>query len=122
MEENTSITTGSLIAADKVNGTAVFDMTGDKLGNVENIMIDKISGRAIYAVMSFGGFLGVGEKHHPLPWTALRYDESKEGYVINIDKKQLQDAPNYDRASEFNWTHDYGRKVDNFYKVPSHWM
>lgn len=122
MEENTSITTGSLIAADKVNGTAVFDMTGDKLGNVENIMIDKVSGRAIYAVMSFGGFLGVGEKHHPLPWTALRYDESKEGYVINIDKKQLQDAPNYDRTSEFNWTHDYGRKVDNFYKVPSHWM
>ena len=122
MTETTSITNGSLIAADKVNGSEVYDLAGDKLGSVENIMIDKVSGRAIYAVMSFGGFLGVGEKHHPLPWSALRYDDKKGGYVINLDKKQLEDAPNYDRGIEFNWTHDYGRKVDNFYKVPSYWM
>lgn len=53
-------------------------------------MIDKVSGQAIYAVMSFGGFLGVGKKHNPLPWDALKYDEKKSGYVINMDKKQLQ--------------------------------
>ncbi|MBF0324498.1 PRC-barrel domain-containing protein [Magnetospirillum moscoviense] len=122
MTEMTSITTGSLIAADKVNGTAVFDLTGDKLGSVENIMIDKASGRAIYAVMSFGGFLGVGEKHHPLPWAALKYDEGKVGYVINMDKKQLEGAPNFDGGSEFNWTQDYGRSVDAFYKTHSYWM
>lgn len=122
MTELPSITTGSLIAADKVNGTAVFDLTGDKLGSVENIMIDKVSGRAIYAVMSFGGFLGVGEKHHPLPWAALKYDEEKVGYVINIDKKQLESAPNFDRVSEFNWTHDFGKMVDDFYKTHSYWL
>ena len=122
MAETTSITSGSLIAATKVNGTEVYDLAGEKLGSVENIMSDKISGRAIYAVMSFGGFLGVGEKHHPLPWAALKYDEKKAGYVINMDKKLLMDAPNYDRDIEFAWTQDYGRKVDNFYKVPSYWM
>lgn len=122
MTQATSITTGSLIAADKVNGTAVFDTTGDKVGTVDNIMIDKISGRAIYAVMSFGGFLGLGEKHHPLPWSALTYDEDKGGYVINIDKKKLESAPNFDRSSDFNWTQDYGKKVDSFYNVGSYWM
>lgn len=122
MAEVTSITTGTLIPADKVNGTNVFNLAGEKLGNVEDIMIDKVSGRAIYAVMSFGGFLGMGEKHHPLPWATLSYDEKKHGYVINLDKRQLTDAPNFDRASQFRWTPDYGRKVDSYYKVPSYWM
>jgi hypothetical protein len=121
MTEPTSITTGTLIAADKVKGTNVYNQAGDKLGNVDDIMIDKVSGRAIYAVMSFGGFLGMGEKYHPLPWATLKYDEQKSGYVVNLDKKQLEGAPNYDRGSEFEWTPDYGRKVDRYYKVPSYW-
>ena len=79
MAEATSITSGTLIAAEKVNGTNVYNPAGDKLGNVEDIMIDKVSGKAIYAVMSFGGFLGIGEKQHPLPWSALTYDETKGG-------------------------------------------
>ena len=67
MTEVTSITSRTLIAADKVKGTNVYNLAGDQLGSVEEIMIDKVSGRVIYAVMSFGGFLGMGEKHHPLP-------------------------------------------------------
>ena len=121
MDEITSITSGTLIAADKVKGTNVYNPVGDKLGNVDDIMIDKISGRAIYAVMSFGGFLGMGEKHHPLPWSTLKYDAQKGGYVVNLDKKQLQDAPNYDRGSEFKWTPEYGRRVDSYYKAPTYW-
>jgi sporulation protein YlmC with PRC-barrel domain len=121
MDEITSITSGTLIAADKVKGTNVYNPVGDKLGNVDDIMIDKISGRAIYAVMSFGGFLGMGEKHHPLPWSTLKYDAQKGGYVVNLDKKQLQDAPNYDRGSEFKWTPEYGRSVDSYYKAPTYW-
>jgi hypothetical protein len=121
MNEATSVTSGNLIAADKVDGTSVYNFAGDKLGTVEDIMIDKISGRAIYAVMSFGGFLGMGEKHHPLPWATLKYDTKKGGYMINMDKKQLQDAPNYDIDSEFVWTPEYGRKVDSYYKTPSYW-
>ena len=121
MQTATSTTTGNLIAAEKVNGTDVYNLKGEKLGNVEDILIDKISGRAIYAVMSFGGFLGMGEKHHPLPWTKLSYDTQKEGYVVDVDKKKLEDAPNFDNVSEFKWTTDYGRKVDSYYDVPSNW-
>ena len=121
MAEATSITSGTLIAAEKVKGTDVYNRAGEKLGSVEDIMIDKVSGRAIYAVMSFGGFLGMGEKHHPLPWATLKYDTQKGGYVVNLDKKQLEGAPNYDRDSEFKWTPDYGRKVDSYYNVPSLW-
>ena len=122
MAEATSITSGTLIAAEKVKGTDVYNRAGEKLGSVEDIMIDKVSGRAIYAVMSFGGFLGMGEKHHPLPWATLKYDTQKGGYVVNLDKKQLEGAPNYDRDSEFKWTPDYGRKVDSYYNAPSLWM
>jgi hypothetical protein len=122
MTEVTSITSGNLIGADKVNGTSVYNHAGDKLGSVNDIMIDKISGRAIYAVMSFGGFLGMGEKHHPLPWATLKYDPTKAGYIVNLDKKQLEDAPSYDSNSEFNWTPDYGKKVDDYYHVPSVWI
>jgi hypothetical protein len=120
MTEVTSITSGTLIAADKVKGTNVYNLAGDQLGSVQEIMIDKVSGRVIYAVMSFGGFLGMGEKHHPLPWATLKYDTQKGGYVVNLDKK-LEGAPSYDRGSEFKWTPDYGRKVDSYYKAPSYW-
>ena len=122
MTDVTSITAGTLIAAGRVNGTNVYNTAGEKLGSVDDIMIDKVSGRAIYAVMSFGGFLGMGEKFHPLPWATLKYDAQKGGYVVNLDKKLLEAAPNYDRGSEFKWTPDYGRKVDSYYKTPSYWM
>jgi hypothetical protein len=122
MSETASITSGTLIAAEKVNGTNVYNLAGDTLGSIDDIMIDKVSGRAIYAVMSFGGFLGIGEKFHPLPWATLKYDARKGGYVVNLDKKVLEAAPSYDSGSEFTWTPDYGRKVDSYYGTPSYWM
>jgi sporulation protein YlmC with PRC-barrel domain len=122
MSENTSITSGTLIAADKVTGTSVYDLVGDKLGSIDDIMIDKVSGRAIYAVMSFGGFLGMGEKFHPLPWAKLKYDARKGGYIVNLDKKVLEGAPSYDSDRDFAWTPDYGRQVDSYYGTTSYWM
>jgi sporulation protein YlmC with PRC-barrel domain len=121
MSDITSNTSGPLIAAEKVNGTNVYNLAGDSLGTVDDLMIDKVSGQAIYAVISFGGFLGIGKKHNPLPWNTLKYDETKGGYVINMDKKLLQDSPNYDVGSDFKWTPEYGRKVDSYYKAPSYW-
>ena len=121
MDQATLTHSKNLIAADKVKGTTVYNLAGDKLGSVEDIMIDKISGRAIYAVMSFGGILGMGESHHPLPWSTLKYDSQKSGYVVNLDKKKLEGAPNYARTPDFKWTSDYGRKVDTYYGVPSYW-
>ena len=72
--------------------------------------------------MSFGGFLGMGESYHPLPWATLTYDTSQDGYVVDLDKQKLEGAPTYDNNDGFNWTPEYGRKVDSFYNVPSYWM
>jgi len=122
MADITKITSGSLIAADQVSGTDVYNMDGEKLGTVEDIMIDKVSGKAIYAVMGFGGFLGIGEKQHPLPWSTLTYDPQKEGFVVNLDRRKLEAAPTFDPDDEaFSWTPDYGRRVDQYYGAPSYW-
>ncbi len=119
--ETTKITSGSLIAAEKVEGTSVYNLAGEKLGTVEDIMLDKVSGKAIYAVMSFGGFLGIGEKYHPLPWSTLQYDESRGGYVVNLDKRKLESAPTYAMDDDFRWTPEYGRSVDRYYGAPTFW-
>src|SRR5688572_6886506 len=87
--------TTQLIASDKVEGTAVYNRQGERLGSVYNFMVDKRSGQVIYAVMSFGGFLGLGSSYHPLPWRALTYDTGKGGYVVDLDKDTLKEAPSY---------------------------
>src|SRR4051794_36245745 len=91
--------TGELIASNKVEGTEVYNRQGEHLGEVYNFMVNKRSGQVEYAVMSFGGFLGVGESYHPLPWKALTYDTAQGGYVIDLDKRKLEGAPSY-RAGE----------------------
>ena len=113
--------TGNLIGSDKVEGTAVYGSDSNKIGSIERVMIDKKSGRVSYAVLSFGGFLGIGEKYHPLPWSTLHYDESMGGYVVNVDRKMLEDAPTYDANDDFRWTPDYGQRVDKYYNAPSFW-
>ena len=70
----TSDTGGKLIAASKVNGTSTYHTAGEKLGSVHDVMIDKVTGKSEYAIMSFGGFLGMGNSYHPLPWHSLNYD------------------------------------------------
>lgn len=95
------MTSGSLIAASKVKGTNVYNLAGESLGSIDDIMIDKATGRAIYAVMAFGGFLGMGESFHPLPWATLKYDAQKGGYVVNLDKATLEGAPYYARNAAF---------------------
>ena len=86
-------TNGRLIAAGKVNGTSVYDPAGEKLGSIfHDVMLDKASGKADYAIMSFGGFLGMGSSYHPLPWSELTYDEGLGGYVVGIDRSVLEGA------------------------------
>ncbi len=123
MTDETKLTDGSLIGAGKVTGTDVYNLEGDKLGAVEEIMLDKATGQVAYAVLSFSGFMGMGHKHYPLPWSQLRYDTRKGGYVVNIDKERLKGAPSIDTDTrDFTWTSDYGRCVDKYYGVPSVWM
>jgi sporulation protein YlmC with PRC-barrel domain len=81
------------IRAKRVIGTEVKDTSGKSIGKVEDIMLDKQSNNIMYAVVGFGGFLGMGEKYHPLPWPALKYDETQGGYVVSYTKDQLMAAP-----------------------------
>jgi PRC-barrel domain protein len=96
--------TGNLIGSDKVEGTAVFGADAEKIGSIERVMIDKVSGRVSYAVLSFGGFLGIGHDHYPLPWQSLKYDTRLGGYVTGITESQLRGAPKYGSEREWNWS------------------
>jgi hypothetical protein len=87
--------TKSLIMARRVKGTPVFNLTGEQIGHIEDLSIDKVSGQVRYALLSFGGFLGIGERFHPLPWAVLEYDVDKGGYVVPMDKARLEAAPSY---------------------------
>jgi sporulation protein YlmC with PRC-barrel domain len=110
--------TSRLISADKVEGTAVYNPAGEKIGKTENVMIDKQSGKVAYAVMSFGGFLGIGDKHYPLPWSMLKYDTRLSGYVVNLDKKVLEGAPSYESRDRIDWDDEkWGRRVHDYYGI-----
>ena len=107
--------TVSLIGSDKVQGTAVFGPDGEKVGSIERVMIEKRTGRVSYAVLSFGGFLGIGDDHYPLPWPSLKYNTELGGYQTMITNDQLQNAPRYDSKSDYDWSG--ARKVDDYYGV-----
>jgi hypothetical protein len=109
--------TNRLISSKKVEGTPVYDTKGEKIGRIDHVMIGKRSGRVEYAVMDFGGFLGIGEKHHPLPWDALDYDTDRGGYVVDLDKKRLEEAPSFDQGTEPEWNRNYGESVYAYYGV-----
>lgn len=83
----------SAIRAKKVIGTAVKDTSGQKIGEVEDVVLDKLSNNVMFAVVGFGGFLGMGEKYHPVPWSSLDYDESEGAYIVNFTREQLEAAP-----------------------------
>lgn len=115
-------TMGSTISAERVEGTDVYNTQGEHLGHIEDIILDKISGKVIYAVMAFGGFLGIGEKYHPLPWSLLKYDEGKEGYVVPLDRSQLEGAPSYNRDELRFGERQWDQSVYNYYNAPPYWM
>ncbi len=115
--------TSSLIASDKVAGTAVYNTKGENIGSIHDLMIDKMSGKVAYAVMSFGGILGMGADYHPLPWTLLKYDTGRGGYVVDIAKSDLENAPGYPVGSEPSWAdRDYETKVHDYYDVGPYWV
>jgi sporulation protein YlmC with PRC-barrel domain len=105
-------TSGRMIAASKVNGTAVYDTREQRLGSVEDIMIDKVSGQVNYAMLSFGGFLGIGSDYYPLPWQKLTYDTGLGGFRVDINKETLNRAPKYSRDTSWSdWD-----SVDTYYR------
>lgn len=108
----------SLISSERVEGTAVYGSDGKKLGSVDELMIDKHSGQVCYAVLEFGGFLGMGTDRYPLPWATLKYDTVKDGYVVPLDKSMLERAPRYPSTEVPRYDDSYGRKVYDYYGMP----
>lgn len=117
------VTDGRIIPAREVNGTEVYNKDGAHLGHIYDIMIDKRTGVVAFALMSFGGFLGLGGRFHPLPWSVLRYDEGSRGYVVDLDRKTLESAPNY-RLGEFpDWQNVRWRTdVYDHYGARYYWL
>jgi sporulation protein YlmC with PRC-barrel domain len=112
----TASQTFNLISSERVEGTKVYDQAGNKIGEIDHLMIDRVSGQVRYAVMSFGGFMGLGHNHYPLPWNTIRYDTGQEGYVTNVTESQLKDAPEFsddswmDRDWETRWHQYFGSR------------
>lgn len=112
--------TVSLIGSDKVEGTAVYRSDGTKIGRIERVMIEKVSGEVAYAVMSFGGFMGIGEDYYPLPWSALTYNPELDGYEVNVSEEQLKGAPRFTQHETWDWSSpDRARKLHDYYGTPS---
>lgn len=105
----------TVISSDKVEGTTVYNAAGDKLGTIDDLMIDKMSGEVRYAVMEFGGFLGMGTDRYPIPWAALKYDTQREGYVVPLDKATLEGAPKYDDGSVPSYDDPYITSINRYY-------
>jgi hypothetical protein len=105
MNSSTAHPNPMLISSNDVEGEKVYSVGGDHIGDIDHLMIDKISGRVTYAVMSFGGFLGLGHSHYPIPWPALKYDNDLGGFVTGITQDQLDDAPEFtdDSWSDRRW-------------------
>lgn len=114
--------THELVSSARVEGTPVFDKTGHKLGTVHSVMIHKHTGQVAYAVLSFGGFLGMRSHVHPIPWDLLTYDQDKHGYAVDLTRDMLEKAPTLsldeaDRPSD----RDYDERLFDYYGAPRYW-
>jgi hypothetical protein len=113
--------TTSLIGSDKVEGTAVYGADQKKIGKLERVMLDKISGKVAYAVLSFGGFMGMGEDYYPVPWATLKYDPNLGGYLVNLTRDQLDNAPKYSKSTGWNWNRENDQRVYDYYRAAPYW-
>lgn len=112
--------THSLVSSSDVVGTEVYSPGQDHIGSIDHVMIDKQSGKVAYAVMSFGGILGMGAQHYPLPWAALRYDVAQGGFVTDVTPEQLQAAPTFDDGGY--GSRDWEIRTHDTYGVPYYWI
>jgi sporulation protein YlmC with PRC-barrel domain len=108
----------SVLAASTLAGDSVRNAAGEDLGTIDEIMIDLSSGRVAYAVLSFGGFLGMGDKLFAVPWSALKVDEDEKCFILNVDRRTIEEAPGFDKD---NWPDmsntQWGNELSTYYKV-----
>jgi sporulation protein YlmC with PRC-barrel domain len=113
----------AIVKANKeVVGRKVINLQGEDLGKVEEVMIDSAPGRIAYAVLSFGGFMGMGDKLFAVPWEALNYSPSQNAFVINVDKNVLKNAPGFDKNNWPNMTDTRWRsEIFSYYGARPYW-
>jgi sporulation protein YlmC with PRC-barrel domain len=112
----------SVLAASTLAGDSVRNAAGEDLGTIDEIMIDIPSGQVAYAVLSFGGFLGMGDKLFAVPWSSLKVDEDEKCFILNIDRQTIEKAPGFDKdnwpdMSDFSW----GTELSAYYQVAPYW-
>src|SRR6478672_4798119 len=112
--------THDLIASDKVEGTSVYGQDGKHIGSIERVILEKRSGRVSYAVLGFGGFLGIGEDHYPLPWSKLDYNTKLDGYRVDLTEDQLRAAPKFGKDDYWDWSGRH-EQVHKHYGVDPIW-
>jgi sporulation protein YlmC with PRC-barrel domain len=112
----------SVLAASTLAGDSVRNAAGEDLGTIDEIMIDIPSGRVAYAVLSFGGVLGMGDKLFAVPWSALKVDEDEKCFILNVDKRTIEQAPGFDKD---NWPDmsgtTFGNELSTYYQVSPYW-
>lgn len=111
-----------LIGSDRVEGTAVYGADNDKIGSVQKLLIEKRGGQVTDAIISVGGFLGIGNEFHSLPWSKLEYDTSLGGYRLDVTEEQLKDAPRFkDTETDRAYDRDYQTNVYEYWTVTPYW-
>jgi sporulation protein YlmC with PRC-barrel domain len=122
-EQPTPDQTSSLISSDRVEGMPVFDLHGKRIGEVERLMIDKLTGQIAYAILSFGGFLGLGEDHYPIPWSMLTYNEKPDGFQVDITEDELKNAPKIEPGENWEQTsRNRNQDVCDYWEVRYYWI
>ncbi len=95
---------------------------GERIGHIERLMIDKVTGRVSYAILSFGGFLGMGTNLLPLPWARLTYNPRFEAYELDIDDDELRRAPSFRADKDFDWgNRSQEAELHRYYGIPPYW-
>jgi len=114
--------TSSLVDSKRVEGTDVYDPNGKHIGTIKRLVLDKVSGRVVYTVANFGGFLGMGGDEYTIPWSRLSYDTSLGGFVTTVTEEQLRGSPDFGRNNEMDrYDRDSERELNDYYESPYYW-
>ena len=110
------------IRASRVIGTTVYNTAGENMGTIEDVMLEKTANDIMFAVIGFGGFLGIGDRHYPLPWEKLTYDTNMGGFVVDLDRRMIEGAPSYTDESTASWEDPtWGKRVYEYYGAHPYW-
>ncbi|MBV8271584.1 MAG: PRC-barrel domain-containing protein [Cupriavidus sp.] len=111
-----------VMAADTLEGNKVIDPSGEEIGTIDHIMLDIVGGRIAYAVLAMGGFLGIGEKLHALPWSALTLDTRRKCFVLGIEKERIKASPGFDKEQWPTMANsEWATSIHEYYGISPYW-